>query len=173
MNKLITSSEFDEWSNLQAKQNTFAATRYLSLVSFSHSFLRPLHSFPHTVFTCNNAFIKCEILSINKLIRSNQHSPHLRFYTKDLLWVLIFTSMAVSCKIFEHFALQVDPVIGFIQLRSTHFKDSATLVPKLSDPPLWWGSLTQPPLNLDLVYLICIDTYFVLFKDVCYWNTLT
>jgi hypothetical protein len=42
-----------------------------------------------------------------------------------------------SCKIFEHFALQVDPVIEFIQHRSTPFKDSATLVPKLADPPFW------------------------------------
>jgi len=107
---------------------------------------------------------------MNKLFTFNQHSPHLRFYMKDLLWVLIFTSMAVSCKIFEHFALQVDPVIGIIQLRSTHFKDSATLVPKLVDPPLWWGSLTRPPLNR---YPIWIDTYFVLFKDVCYWITVT
>ncbi len=40
-----------------------------------------------------------------------------------------------SCKIFEHFALQEDPVIGFIQPRSTSFKDSAILVPKLADPP--------------------------------------
>ncbi len=43
----------------------------------------------------------------------------------------------VSCNIFEHFALQVDPVIGFIQLESTPFKDSAILAPKLADPPFW------------------------------------
>ncbi len=36
---------------------------------------------------------------------------------------------------FEHFALQVDPVIEFIQLGSTPFKDSAILALKLADPP--------------------------------------
>jgi hypothetical protein len=58
----------------------------------------------------------------------------------------------MSCKIFEHFALQVDPVIEFLQLGSTPFKDSAFLEPKLADPPIWRKSLTPPPLNLDLVY---------------------
>ncbi len=46
----------------------------------------------------------------------------------------------------------MDPVIRFIQLGSTHFKDNATLAPKLADPPSWWKSLTPPPLNLDPVY---------------------
>jgi hypothetical protein len=41
----------------------------------------------------------------------------------------------LSGKIFEHLALQVDPVIGFIQPGSTSFKDSAILAPKLGDPP--------------------------------------
>ncbi len=50
------------------------------------------------------------------------------------------TQIDVSCKISEHFALQVDPVIGFIQLGSTPFKVSPILVPKLADPPLWWKS---------------------------------
>ncbi len=65
----------------------------------------------------------------------------------------------ISCKIFEYFALQVDPVIEFLQLRSTPFKDSTTpfkdsaiLATKLDDPPFWWKSLTPPPLNLDPVY---------------------
>ncbi len=52
--------------------------------------------------------------------------------------------MQLSCKIFEHFALQVDPVIGFIQPGSTPFKESAILVPKLSDPPFWWKSNSTP-----------------------------
>ncbi len=43
----------------------------------------------------------------------------------------------LSCKIFEHFALQVDPVIEFLQLGTTPFKDSAVLAPKLTDPPFW------------------------------------
>ncbi len=54
------------------------------------------------------------------------------------------TYIAVSCKIFEHFALQVDPVIGFIQPGSTPFKDSTILAPKLADPPFWWKSNSTP-----------------------------
>ncbi len=50
----------------------------------------------------------------------------------------------ISCKIFEHFALQVDTVIEFIQIKSTPFKGSATLVPKLADPPFWWKSNSTP-----------------------------
>jgi hypothetical protein len=50
----------------------------------------------------------------------------------------------LSCKIFEHFALQVDPVIGFIQPGSTPFKESTILVPKLADPPFWWKSNSTP-----------------------------
>jgi hypothetical protein len=46
--------------------------------------------------------------------------------------------------IFEHFAIQVDPVIEFIQLRSIPFKDSAILAPKLADPPFWWKSNSTP-----------------------------
>jgi hypothetical protein len=46
----------------------------------------------------------------------------------------------------------MDPVIEFLQLRSTPFKDSAILAPKLADPPFWWKSLTPPPLNLDPVH---------------------
>ncbi len=38
----------------------------------------------------------------------------------------------LSCKIFEYFALQVDPVIEIIQPRSTPYKDSAILAPKLA-----------------------------------------
>jgi hypothetical protein len=48
--------------------------------------------------------------------------------------------LVLSCKIFEHFALQVDPVIGFIQPRPTPFKESTILVPKLADSPFWWKS---------------------------------
>jgi hypothetical protein len=52
---------------------------------------------------------------------------------------------------------KVDPAIGFIQPGSTHFKDSATLVPKLADPPSWWKSNSTPSgLGLpDPVWLIC------------------
>ncbi len=50
----------------------------------------------------------------------------------------------VSCKIFKHLSLQVDPVIKFVQLRSTPFKDSAILVPKLADPPFRCKSNSTP-----------------------------
>jgi hypothetical protein len=50
----------------------------------------------------------------------------------------------ISCKIFEHFALQVDLVIEFIQPGSTAFKDSAILAPKLADPPFWRKSNSTP-----------------------------
>ncbi len=45
---------------------------------------------------------------------------------------------------FEHFALQVDPVIEFTQLGSTPFKDNTILAPKLADPPFWWKSNSTP-----------------------------
>ncbi len=73
----------------------------------------------------------------------------------------------LSCKIFEYFALQMDPVIEFIQLGSTPFKDSAILVPKLADPPFWWKSNSTPS-KTGSGYLIRIDSYVVLFIDVCY-----
>jgi len=47
-------------------------------------------------------------------------------------FIFLDGSNKLSCKIFEHFALQVDRVIEFIQLRSTAFK---VLAPKLADPP--------------------------------------
>ncbi len=50
----------------------------------------------------------------------------------------------ISCKIFEHFALQVDSVIEFKQLGSTPFKDSAILALKLADPPFWWKNNSTP-----------------------------
>jgi hypothetical protein len=65
---------------------------------------------------------------------------------------LVYEMSGLSCKIFEHFALQVDPVIKFLKLGSTPFKDSTILAPKLADQPFWWKSLTPPPLNLDTVY---------------------
>ncbi len=56
----------------------------------------------------------------------------------------ITVTFNLSCKIFEHFALQVDPVIGFRQPRSTPFKDSTILAPKLADPSFWWKSNSTP-----------------------------
>jgi hypothetical protein len=75
--------------------------------------------------------------------------------------------MLLSCKIFEYFALQVDPVNEFIQLRSTPFKDSTILVPKLADPPFRWKSNSTPSKTVS-GFLIWIDSYVALFIDVCY-----
>jgi hypothetical protein len=68
---------------------------------------------------------------------------------------------------FELFALQVDQVIEFLQLGSIPFKDSATLAPKLADPPFWWKSNSTPSKS-GSAYLIRIDSYVVLFRDVYY-----
>ncbi len=73
----------------------------------------------------------------------------------------------VSCKIFEYFAEQVDPVNEFIQLRSTPFKNSTILVPKLADPPFQWKSNSTPS-KTGSGFLIWINSYFVLFIDVHY-----
>ena len=64
----------------------------------------------------------------------------LKGWNVPALWhrVKMAKKTLLSCQIFEHFALQVDPVIEFIQLGSTPFKDSAILVPELADPPFWW-----------------------------------
>ncbi len=50
----------------------------------------------------------------------------------------------VSCKILEHFALQVGSSNWVHKLRSTPFKDGATLVPKLADPRSFWKSSSTP-----------------------------
>jgi hypothetical protein len=57
---------------------------------------------------------------------------------------LAFFGLSCPCKIFEHFALQVDPVTGLIQTKSTLFKDSTILAPKLADPTFWWKSNSSP-----------------------------
>ncbi len=62
----------------------------------------------------------------------------------DYVMLFCHLSSQVSCKIFEHFALQVDPVIGFVQLGSTPFKDSTILAPNLAKPPFWWKSNSTP-----------------------------
>jgi len=51
----------------------------------------------------------------------------------------------------------VDPVIEFIQLGFTPFKDKNYLS---------GGKATPPPLNLDPVYLIQIKPFVILLKDV-------
>jgi hypothetical protein len=70
----------------------------------------------------------------------------LRIMTLRIMTLKIMTHkiMTLSCKIFEHFGLQVDPVIEFIQPGSTPFKDSTILVPKLANPSFWWNSNSTP-----------------------------
>jgi hypothetical protein len=41
-------------------------------------------------------------------------------------------SNLIFCRIFELFALQMDPVTEFIKLKSAPFKEGTTLVPKLA-----------------------------------------
>jgi hypothetical protein len=75
------------------------------------------------------------VLYVNNFYRQDEQVSGL------VTFVLVaFVLIQISCKIFWHFALQVDPVIEFIQLGSTPFKDSAILVPKLTDPPFQWKS---------------------------------
>jgi hypothetical protein len=52
--------------------------------------------------------------------------------------------MSLSCKIFEHFALQVGSSNWDHKLRSTPFEDGTTLVPKLADPLSFWRSGSTP-----------------------------
>jgi hypothetical protein len=67
-------------------------------------------------------------------------------------WKIVFTRDrsvnqrmgAISCKIFEHFALQAESVIEFVQLGSTSFIDGTTLAPKLANPPSCWKSNSIP-----------------------------
>jgi hypothetical protein len=66
--------------------------------------------------------------------------------------ILLLRLIVSIMSLVDQFALQVDPVIEFLQLGSTPFKDSTFLAPKLANPPFWWKSLTPPPLNLYLVY---------------------
>ncbi len=71
----------------------------------------------------------------------------------------------ISCKIFEHFALQTDPVTEFIKLRSAHSK-KAPLGAKTCQIRFPFGETAPAPLKLDPVNLIQIHSYFVLYKDV-------
>jgi hypothetical protein len=50
----------------------------------------------------------------------------------------------VSCKIFEHFALQVGSSNWVHKLGCTPFKDGTTLAPKLADPLSFWRSSSTP-----------------------------
>ncbi len=65
-------------------------------------------------------------------------------FESQMYRLVVWKCHQYSCKIFEHFALQLDPVIEFIQLRSTPFKDNTILVPKLAHPPFWWKSNSTP-----------------------------
>jgi len=58
--------------------------------------------------------------------------------------VCLWIYMSLSCKIFEHFALQVGSSNWDHKLRSTPFKDGTTLVPKLADSLSFWRSGSTP-----------------------------
>jgi hypothetical protein len=88
--------------------------------------------------------------SANKLYCCPLHASSQTVFSKCTS-LFCYGCKLCSCKIFEHFVLQVDPVLELLQLRSIPFKDRTILAPKLADPPFWWKSLT-PPLNLDPVY---------------------
>ncbi len=79
----------------------------------------------------------------------------------------------LSCKIFEHFALQVDPVIEFLQLGFTPFKRRHHFGTKTSWSTFLVEKLDSIPSKSGSGLPIRIDAYFALFKDVCYWNTVT
>jgi hypothetical protein len=49
------------------------------------------------------------------------------------------------CRIFEHFALQTDPVTEFMKLRSTAFKEGATLAQKLAGSAFLLEKQLHPP----------------------------
>jgi hypothetical protein len=53
----------------------------------------------------------------------------------------------MSCRIFEHFAIQTDPVTEFIKLRSAPFKEGTTLVPKLAGSTFFLEKQLQPLKN--------------------------
>jgi hypothetical protein len=62
-------------------------------------------------------------------------------------WVvspMTYKMAIISCRIFEHFALQTDPVTEFIKLRSALCKEGAILVPKLADLLSFWTSCSTP-----------------------------
>jgi hypothetical protein len=74
-------------------------------------------------------FQPCLILSVNdnnKPTGELQYKINYNCKTFYSIGWISFNNIVLLCKIFEHFALQVDPVIGFIQPGSTPFKDSAS-----------------------------------------------
>ncbi len=56
----------------------------------------------------------------------------------------LLTIMLLSCRIFEPFALQTDPVTEYIKLGYALFKECATLVPKQADLLSFWRSGSTP-----------------------------
>ncbi len=85
------------------------------------------------------------------------------------------TDFVVLCKIFEHSAVQVDPVIEFIQLRSTPFKDSTILAPKLAERCFWRKSNSTPSKSgsglPDPDQLICCTISRCLLDEIQYLET--
>ncbi len=83
---------------------------------------------------CNE--FKCRLENV--LNASNLPEPN---------WVvspMLYKMSIIYCRIFEHFALQTDPVTEFIKLRSALCKEGAILVPKLADLLSFWTSGSTP-----------------------------
>ncbi len=82
------------------------------------------------------------------------------------------TSLRLSCKIFEHFALQAGSSNCVHKLGSTPFKDGATLAPKPFDPLFFWRS-APPPLKYWIKYSWSRSTHILYYvKMLVRWNTL-
>ncbi len=73
--------------------------------------------------------------------------------------ILIFLHRCLLCNVLVHFT--------GLDLYVVTCKDCAILAPKLADPPFWWKSNSTPS-KTGSGYLIWIDSYVVLFIDVCY-----
>ncbi len=85
------------------------------------------------------------VITIVNYDRKTFSTGHWKFLTRANVTNRVkHNSLLLLCKIFEHFPLQVDSVIEFIQLGSTPFKDSAILAPILADPPFWCKSYSTP-----------------------------
>jgi hypothetical protein len=59
----------------------------------------------------------------------------------------IILNMVLSCKIFEHFALQTDPVTELIKLGFAPFKEGTNLAQKLAGLVSIWISSSTPSKN--------------------------
>ncbi len=82
----------------------------------------------------------------------------------------MFVLIKLSCKIFEHFALQTDPVTKFIKLGSGRFKEGANLAPKLANLLSIWISSFTPSKKLDPVTWSGSTHILYYIKTLIKWN---